>query len=1843
MLEQHEQERQRTEAAGAAPGPAPGPARPRFSRQPLALLAPIRLSELRLGCVHTGKYVLCRTLVTPYKLRAVATVVTDCPPGDDGDDGSGNATAGQVMRLLVHNHPAAPMKDSGAAGHAPAAPAPAHHRLPAGTVLAIKEPYLAAPGSCPGGGGGRAAGEAAAEAEAQGSGSGRDGAGGPATSAHGDGGGAAQWQSAGNALFGSGHFVDALHAYQQGLAALQAGQAQQQQQQQEQQLVERTATLLNNSAAACLGFGAHESARAYASLALRRVPGDAGALLHLAKALDGLGRYAEAADACAAHLNALSGQARSSISLGYSAATTTDFAAGQRFLQSLRRRVAEAERGEYDEAGMAREAAASAAPRLEAHADFIGPVAVADAGEGRGRGLYTTAAVRAGQLLLAMRADVASFAADVDTGTVCHDDQAAADVAALGAANAQLKWDLPAAVLGCGRLVARLAHLHAGGQARVPPVPPAEVCGFLPTWRPAPAPAASACDVEGASRAAEAAAQADQGADEGSSGAEASTAARAFELAVQGAFGSAAEGGIHCAFELGLLKATANGSRVRVDLALLQRRCVANGFAFAQLLPPPAAPPASSPAAAGPQGEDGSPPRAGGDKAGGGGDGKPAATGLWGLASYLNHACVANAHRYFLGDFMFLRASRDLPARAELSLTYLSPALPPEERAAKLLRRGFACGCELCAEDAEWRCRRPEQAQQVAELLAALQRLCAEAPTARPHDSNTAHHPARPVVGDSAAGTDHDPGWRAALFGPASRLARALQACGDLRAAAQAQELALCSLCHLSGAEAEGAEAAAGAKAAADGAEPNGAGAESAATGISAGGDATAAPAGAAPAAAPAGEVAAVAAAAGAAAAAVGKARVVSPEAAVQPMFADAMQRALLHNVLGGTPLTDDSRAVPLAVQHEQARRRMAEKWRAAGTGTVPQAWPQALGSVRPRFSRQPLARLAPIRLSELRLGCVHTGKYVLCRTLVTPYKLRAVATVVTDCCPGRGGGLEAGACQRRLSVYNLATKEVPGTSADVSRHCLPAGTVLAIKEPYYRLGSADSQPFLRVDSPMDMLVVTDPRHPLVAGTPWARHVAEAAAEAAKDVKVGGGSGGSASAPPLLLTSGDTHAAAAAAGADDEAAQWQSAGNALFGSGHFVDALHAYQQGLAALQQQQQQQPEQQQDAAVVKRTAILLNNSAAACLGFGAHESARAYAQLALRREPGNAKALMRLAKALDGLGRYSEAAAAWEAHLAAASYQPGSSPAAAGQRFLQSLRRRAAEAERGEYDEAGMAREAAASAAPRLEAHADFIGPVAVADAGEGRGRGLYTTAAVRAGQLLLAMRADAVCYMEEVQSFMPQFTSTPGVINSPTQSQLNRDLPISVLGCRRFAARLAHLHAGDRHRLPPVPPAEVCGFAPTWQSATAAGAGAAGAAAGARTAAELSAEPGAGAGVEATIGATGEAATATAGACGGELAVVECGIAAQHAGWAVARGLLEITPEGYVCVDAELLERISSTNAFTPDPLPEVKMVDANASSGGSESGRDRLKALEAKQLFAGTGLWSLASFINHACSGNATRYFLGDFMLARASLDLPAGAEVTFSYTDPLLPLRERAQALRKHGFVCGCELCREDLEWRGRHPDRARRVDALSAAFAQDLAPAALSTAGRGAGARQLAGRLRGLLDDMGEALRGRAWRTALVWPSSALAMLLRSCGDYRGALAAYDTTLAATTRFPTTDSASADDSSGAGTGGGAGTASAAAAPTARTLTAAFGGGGGRHYLTPAAIQTAVNMAATWAEMAGAGGRVQRQAARQQAQRWEATARGIWSVFYGSQELFEARFKGPLRLIQTGSV
>ena len=79
-----------------------------------------------------------------------------------------------------------------------------------------------------------------------------------------------------------------------------------------------------------------------------------------------------------------------------------------------------------------------------------------------------------------------------------------------------------------------------------------------------------------------------------------------------------------------------------------------------------------------------------------------ASTGLWSRASYINHSCVANTKKDFIGDLIILRATRRILAGEELTHCYDDNS-DYSTRVATIERTwGFKCQCKLCvAEEAD--------------------------------------------------------------------------------------------------------------------------------------------------------------------------------------------------------------------------------------------------------------------------------------------------------------------------------------------------------------------------------------------------------------------------------------------------------------------------------------------------------------------------------------------------------------------------------------------------------------------------------------------------------------------------------------------------------------------------------------------------------------------------------------------------------------------------------------------------------------------------------------------------------------------------------------------------------------------------------------------------------------------------------------------------------------------------------------------------------------------------------------------------------------------------------------
>lgn len=75
---------------------------------------------------------------------------------------------------------------------------------------------------------------------------------------------------------------------------------------------------------------------------------------------------------------------------------------------------------------------------------------------------------------------------------------------------------------------------------------------------------------------------------------------------------------------------------------------------------------------------------------------KTIASGIWLHVSHVNHSCVPNADRSFIGDMMVVRATRGIKAGEEISLSYLILNHSYMERQQRLYFYGIDCDCPLC-------------------------------------------------------------------------------------------------------------------------------------------------------------------------------------------------------------------------------------------------------------------------------------------------------------------------------------------------------------------------------------------------------------------------------------------------------------------------------------------------------------------------------------------------------------------------------------------------------------------------------------------------------------------------------------------------------------------------------------------------------------------------------------------------------------------------------------------------------------------------------------------------------------------------------------------------------------------------------------------------------------------------------------------------------------------------------------------------------------------------------------------------------------------------------------------
>lgn len=337
-----------------------------------------------------------------------------------------------------------------------------------------------------------------------------------------------------------------------------------------------------------------------------------------------------------------------------------------------------------------------------------------------------------------------------------------------------------------------------------------------------------------------------------------------------------------------------------------------------------------------------------------------------------------------------------------------------------------------------------------------------------------------------------------------------------------------------------------------------------------------------------------------------------------------------------------------------------------------------------------PLATLKKVHIDEMHLETHHRGFYAFLRVATPPYLMNAVQVIVED---EKGKGVMLQLYQQEDSEYGLAEDNAQ------------IGGVCIVKEPYFQTMS-NGEYNLRVDHVTDIIWLArdDSRIP----PSWAPRISEVV-KTAKELKEEGN-------------------AALKARSLKKAVRWYVRHGFLPPLECLLTTSHraSYTKALRC--------PTTNEEVQAIKLNRSLAN------LKLRRYDDALADACDLPEEYCVSEKGVYRAARALYELQRFHRCREALQFLLV---YYPNNAEA---KEQLAQTEKRLREQENGEYDFKAMSK-AAEGTTLRLN-NATYTGPVAV-KISEGRGRGLFTTRAVAAGELLLCEKAFAYCFASSEES--------------------------------------------------------------------------------------------------------------------------------------------------------------------------------------------------------------------------------------------------------------------------------------------------------------------------------------------------------------------------------------------------------------------------------------------------------------------------------------------------------------
>ncbi|ELR10159.1 hypothetical protein VC83_00714 [Pseudogymnoascus destructans] len=212
------------------------------------------------------------------------------------------------------------------------------------------------------------------------------------------------------------------------------------------------------------------------------------------------------------------------------------------------------------------------------------------------------------------------------------------------------------------------------------------------------------------------------------------------------------------------------------------------------------------------------------------------------------------------------------------------------------------------------------------------------------------------------------------------------------------------------------------------------------------------------------------------------------------------------------------------------------------------------------------------------------------------------------------------------------------------------------------------------------------------------------------------------------------------------------------------------------------------------------------------------------------------------------------------------------------------------------------------------------------------------------------------------------------------------------------------------------------------------------------------------------------------------------------------------GYKGVDATAVDQTPIVDTFQVERTISFNSFGCPLSSVNSQA-KVRDHKDEPHTAFHSTGIWIQASYINHSCTSNARRAFIGDMMIVRATCDLKKDTELSFWYRCPIKHNAADAQSkFENWGFECACSICSDN---KSTAPPVLRKREKLRTSIEK-----AFKVASLGSGLLQ---KIERLIDELNQTYSQPADKVPrlLVWdPQLALAQAYASLNQTRKCIVA---------------------------------------------------------------------------------------------------------------------------------